>query len=397
MNFATTKKLGEVCEIVGGGTPSTAVSKYWDGDIVWVTPKDLGHFKDIEITNSSKKITEEGLKKSSAKLLPKGTVVLSSRAPIGYVAIAGIQLATNQGCRSFICGKDLYNKYLYYFLKNSTKILQAGGSGSTFSEISGSRLKEIEIPVPGIEVQKRIVGRVEELMTKIDEAKRLRAEAQEDTKNLLPAALHQIFSQAKQKNWQEKELEQVCEQITDGTHNVPPYEPRGIPMVDTKNMDDDFTVDVSHATKFISQETDRLLSKRCKPKQDDILISSRGTIGKIAIVTQGQDFNIMGNIILMRPDKNLLPKFLANFLKHVVIDINSIAWGTSQKGLYLNKMRKYKIPIPSLSEQKKIVGYLDSLSEKTRQIQALQAETAQDFKDLEQSILHKAFSGELVK
>ena len=98
-----TKKLGEVCEVVGGGTPSTFISEYWDGDIVWITPKDMGKLDSYEILGSNKKITEAGLKNSSAKMLPKGAVVLSSRAPIGYVAIAGVPLATNQGCRSFIC------------------------------------------------------------------------------------------------------------------------------------------------------------------------------------------------------------------------------------------------------------------------------------------------------
>lgn len=157
MRYYPIKKLGEVCEVVGGGTPSTANKSYWGDDHFFVTPKDLGRLKTVEITETERKISKEGLKNSSAKILPIGSVILSSRAPIGYVAINKVEMTTNQGCRSFICGKKIYNKYLYYFLKNSTDLLQSRGSGSTFSEISGSTLKEIEIPLPPLEIQRKIV------------------------------------------------------------------------------------------------------------------------------------------------------------------------------------------------------------------------------------------------
>ncbi|HET8574598.1 MAG TPA: restriction endonuclease subunit S, partial [Candidatus Paceibacterota bacterium] len=113
--------IAEVCKVVGGGTPKTSVSEYWSGEIVWITPKDLGKLKGFQISDSSKKISEKGLEKSSAKILPVGSVVLSSRAPIGYVGIANVPLATNQGCRSFVCNEQkIYNKYLYYFLIKNT-------------------------------------------------------------------------------------------------------------------------------------------------------------------------------------------------------------------------------------------------------------------------------------
>jgi len=258
-----------------------------------------------------------------------------------------------------------------------------------------SILKEKEIPLPSIGEQKRVVARLEKLLAKIDEAKRLRAEALEAVQSLLPAELHKIFDDGKKKNWKNIELDKVCVQITDGTHNAPPYVILGIPMLDTKNIDDNFTIISTTATKFISKNTDKLLSKRCKPRTDDILISSRGTIGKIAIVQAGQDFNIMGNIILIRHNQNLISKFLAYFLKHMVGDINQVARGTSQKGLYLNKMRKYILPLPSLAEQKKIVARLDSLSEKVEKLKIYQQETASDLDALKQSILHQAFEAKL--
>ncbi len=152
------RKLGEIAEIVGGGTPSTKNPKYWNGNISWITPKDLSNFRYRYIYRGSKNITELGLKKSSAKLLPRGTVLLSSRAPIGYVAIAGKELATNQGFRSFIIKEKnkLNNEFLYYWLKLNKPKLESIASGSTFKEVSGSALKQLEIFLPPIPEQEKI-------------------------------------------------------------------------------------------------------------------------------------------------------------------------------------------------------------------------------------------------
>lgn len=281
--------------------------------------------------------------------------------------------------------KDFLNAKYFYFALMSLNI-ESRGYARHFSV-----LKEKEILTPPIGEQKRIVAKLEKLLAKINEAKKLRAEALEATLSLLPAELHKIFKEGKKKGWEEVELETVCRQITDGTHNAPSYAFKGIPMLDTKNIDNNFMIETETATKFISEDTDKLLSKRCKPKMDDVLISSRGTIGKIAIVNKNQDFNIMGNIILIRPGKKLISKFLANFLRHVVGDINDVARGTSQKGLYLNKMRKYILPLPSLTEQKKIVARLDSLSEKVKKLKNYQLQTAADLDALSQSVLQQAF------
>ena len=160
-------------------------------------------------------------------------------------------------------------------------------------------------------------------------------------------------------DWQTKKLGEVCDVITDGVHNSPSYVETGIPMLDSKHIDDAFGIDDSNPEKFISKETDDLLSKRCKPKENDILISSRGSIGKIAIVREGQDFNIMGNIILLRLPKTLKTKFIVYSLHSELKNIEAIARGVAQKGLYLNQVRSFEIPLPPLPEQQRIVAMLD--------------------------------------
>ena len=143
------KTLDYVGDIVSGGTPSTKNEEYYGGDISWITPKDLSGYNRKFISKGERSITELGLQKSSAKLLPKGTVLFSSRAPIGYVAIAEKEVSTNQGFKSVVCNEEIMNNnYVYYFLKYNKENIENVSSGSTFKEISGSHMKNIKIIVP---------------------------------------------------------------------------------------------------------------------------------------------------------------------------------------------------------------------------------------------------------
>ena len=115
------KKLGEITDIIGGGTPKTNIKEFWDGNIIWLSPTDLPPIGEIVyINNSNSKITEQGLKNSSARLLPKGTVVFSSRASIGKIGIADVELCTNQGFANFICKREVNNRFIAYALKRYT-------------------------------------------------------------------------------------------------------------------------------------------------------------------------------------------------------------------------------------------------------------------------------------
>ena len=130
------KKLGEVCEVIGGSTPKTNEPTYWDGDFFWVTPAELDGTKLISSTKRT--ITEAGIKSAHLQLLPAGTVLLSSRAPIGKVAITTVPMYCNQGFKNIICSDKLYNCYVYWFLYAKTEYLNALGTGATFKEISKS-------------------------------------------------------------------------------------------------------------------------------------------------------------------------------------------------------------------------------------------------------------------
>lgn len=150
-------KLGDVCTVVSGTTPKSDRSEYWDGNINWVTPAELTDDSDV-ILESQRKITEKAVLDSSLKPFPAGTVLLSSRAPIGKVAIAGVEMYCNQGFKNLICSDRIYNRYLYHYLKYKTDYLNSLGRGATFKEISKSIVENIEIPLPSLDEQRKIAA-----------------------------------------------------------------------------------------------------------------------------------------------------------------------------------------------------------------------------------------------
>lgn len=161
-------KLGDVCRVLSGTTPDTNNPVYWKGNLPWITPAEITDDSDI-IFDTKRAISKEAVEKKGLPLLPKGTVLLSSRAPIGKVAIAGVDMYCNQGFKNLICSDGIYNKYLYFFLKSKTNFLNSLGRGATFKEISKPIVESILIPCPDLKVQKQIAERldkVQELIAK---------------------------------------------------------------------------------------------------------------------------------------------------------------------------------------------------------------------------------------
>ena len=172
--------IGEVCEVVSGATPKTGKSEFWDGNVPWVTPKDLSKLGQKHLSNTPRHITKAGLKSCSAKMLPAQSVLLSSRAPIGLVAINTLPVCTNQGFKSLVPRFDLVSPdFLFWWLKTQEKHIQSKGRGATFKEVSKKIVEDLQIPLPPLLEQRRIA----EILDKADalRAKRRVALAQLDT------------------------------------------------------------------------------------------------------------------------------------------------------------------------------------------------------------------------
>ena len=184
-------RLGSIGQIIGGGTPSSTNPEYYsENEIPWLTPADLRCYKEKYISNGNRFITKLGLEKSSARMLPIGSVLFSSRAPIGYVVINENEICTNQGFKSIVPYKIGMNEYIYYFLKYNTKNIEEMAAGTTFKEISGKGMSEVIIPVPPLEEQKRIVAKIESLFKLIDELDNNKQEVLQNISDTRNKVLH---------------------------------------------------------------------------------------------------------------------------------------------------------------------------------------------------------------
>lgn len=188
--------LHKITTAVGGGTPKRNIKEYWgNGEIVWLSPTDLGAIGEIlNIRESRDKITELGLSKSSARLLPVGTVLYSSRATIGKIAINEIEVCTNQGFTNFICDKDkIYNYFLAYSLAKYTEEITSLSNSTTFKEVSKTSIKKFEIPLPPLPIQQQTVEYLDSIATKVDKIKQLNEQKLENLKALKASILDKAF------------------------------------------------------------------------------------------------------------------------------------------------------------------------------------------------------------
>ena len=161
--------VAELGKVVSGGTPSTKEASYWGGDIAWISPSDLTGFTDKFVVRGAKSITASGLQNSSATVMPAGSVHFSSRAPIGYTVISSRSMTTNQGFKSLVPADGVFNEYIYYYFKSAKQLAESVATGTTFKEISGSAFSKMPVPLPPTTEQHRIVAKIEELFSELDQ------------------------------------------------------------------------------------------------------------------------------------------------------------------------------------------------------------------------------------
>ncbi len=187
------KTLGEIGKVVSGGTPSTSNKDNFDGEIAWITPADLSSYKEKYISKGKRNLSEQGLKNSSARLLPPNSILFSSRAPIGYVAIASNALCTNQGFKNLIPNGNVSSEYIYYFLLHSKRLAESVASGTTFKEISAASFSKLPIPLPPLSTQKLIVQILESKFTHLDNLAQFVNASLENLQKLKSSLLNQAF------------------------------------------------------------------------------------------------------------------------------------------------------------------------------------------------------------
>ena len=398
--------LGDITQVVGGGTPSSGNSEYYeDGDIPWISPADLSNYNDMYIEHGAKNITKLGLEKSSARLLPKDTVCLSSRAPIGYVVIAANPLCTNQGFKSFLPSPAYIPQYLYWYLKGNKELLESKASGTTFLELSGSKAAKIEFPLAPLAEQQRIVDRIKSLFTKLDAAKEKAQAVVDGFEKRKAAILHRAFTGELTEGWRKRNgflnnswinvpMEKVCSSIFDGDHMPPPKSEDGIPFLVISNINTGYLS--FKDTRFVPQDYYDSLSVTRKPELGDVLYTLVGSYGIPVVVDDSRPFCFQRHMALLKPSK-VNPYFLWYQLQSQEFynKATEIATGTAQLTVPIKGLRKLPISLSPESEQTEVVRLLDDLFSKEQKTKEVAERVIDQVAVMKQAILMGAFHGKL--
>lgn len=213
-----TVPLGECCRVVNGTTPAADVDSNWEGDVVWVTPADLGKLGGAYIRGSGRTISRDALDSYNLTLCPPGSVVLSSRAPIGHLGIAAVPLCTNQGCKTFIPRHGVNAEYLYYTLLRAVPDLKALGSGATFAEVSKAQVEDFVIPLPPLAEQERIAARLTEELELVERARDVAAQRLAAAEALPASLLREVFEGSEARGWETRRLGDVLRRYNEIVH-----------------------------------------------------------------------------------------------------------------------------------------------------------------------------------
>ncbi|ACM63707.1 restriction endonuclease subunit S [Campylobacter lari] len=297
----------------------------------------------------------------------------------------------------------LINKFLVYFLNYSN--LEKYITGATVKKLNQQKLKQIEILLPPLKEQERIVGILDESFANIDESIKILEQDLLNLDELMQSALQKTFNPLKDnakenyqlpQDWEWKSLGEICF-ITDGTHKTPNYIETGIPFLSVKNISKGF-FDLSDI-KYISLEEHNKLIKRAKPEFGDILICRIGTLGKAIKISLEFEFSIFVSLGLLKPKVKIISDYLVYFLNSYFIEgwinNNKVGGGTHTAKLNLNILEKCPIALPSLKEQEQIASYLDEFSLNIKDLKQNYQAQIKNLQELKKSLLDKAFKGKL--
>lgn len=367
------RKLGDIATITGGGTPSTNISEYWNGDIDWYSPVEIG--ENRYVSRSTRKITKLGLEKSSAKILPVGTVLFTSRAGIGNTAILQAEGCTNQGFQSITPNsKELDTYFLYTMTPKLKRYGEVTGAGSTFVEVSGKQMEQMNLMIPSLEEQKH----VSQLFELMDDAITLHQCKLEKLKLTKKALLQKLFP----KNgkhipeirfkgftdaWEQREFSDIFAEVKSGLSRMLSNDDIGVPVVRANNINDGQLNLVDDIKYWYKNDPQGANTNNYLIEQGDILINfinSEAKMGTAAYVTRRpeRDTIYTTNILRCKVNDEYNPYFIysltfLNSYKNYIASITKPA--VNQASFTTVDFKKYSIKIPTIKEQNQIADLIE--------------------------------------
>lgn len=304
-------ELGSCCEIVSGATPKTTSAEYWDGDIRWATPKDLAELSGSYISDTPRRITTAGLRSCAATVLPPGSVLLSSRAPIGYVAITTEPMATNQGFKSLVPDKNRVSaEYLAQWLKANRSYLEGLGNGATFKEISKATVSRVKLPLPPLAVQERIA----DVLDGVDALRAKRRHAIALLDDLAQSVFLDMFGDpaANPKGWPLRQVTDLIDSATYGTSEKSSSS-GDLPVLRMNNVTSSGQIDLSDL-KYMDRAS---TPEKYLVRKGDVLFNrtnSAELVGKTAIYRGTEPLAFAGYLVRVRVNKANHPEYFAAFM-----------------------------------------------------------------------------------
>ena len=391
-------KLSDIGEVVGGATPSTKNPDNYDGNIAWITPKDLAGYNKVYISKGERNITEMGFKSCSTKILPKNSVLFSSRAPIGYVAISENDLCTNQGFKSIIPNNKIDYKFLYYLLKHNKNYIASKGSGSTFKEVSGSVMKGIELSIPkNIHDQKKISKILFDIDKKIELNNEINNNLYEFNNKLFE---EKILNNAEKDDWEKYLLSDISKMING-------YSYKGNELVEKSNIGMATIKNFERTGGFKLDGFKDIVPQKCKSdhyvKPFEILVACTD-------LTQNAD--IIGNAIMLLNNANydeiimsmdlvkLIPitDIVNNYMLYAIVNSKdfknfALRYKSGTTVLHLNKncFKEYTIKLPNYNTIKDLSKVFEGNYKKISQI----IDENRKLEQLRDTLLPKLMNGEI--
>ena len=355
----TRYKLSEICKIVSGSTPKTNVPEYWDGENVWITPAEITD-KTFIVYDSQRKLSNLGVERTHLSSFPKGTVILSSRAPIGKVAIAGVEMFCNQGFKNLICSEKIMNEYLYWFLKGKTKFLNSLGRGATFKELSAKIIGNIELEVPSVQEQKEIVIRLRQI-NQIIEFFEHEVELLDE---LVKARFVEMFGDPVS-NSKDLPIQKM--------NNVAPicqYDGSFEERVWLLNLD----MVESQTGRIINYNIvgkDAIGGSVCTFDENNILYSKlRPYLNKV-VIPNGKGY-ATSELVPLRPDNKIINRiYLAYLLRsnEFVEMIKEKVAGAKMPRVSMSDFREFNVPVPPLELQNQFASFVEEIDKSRSRIQ----------------------------
>ena len=389
-----TVPVAKVARVVGGSTPKTTVQEYWGGTILWATPKDLSELDGKLISDTPRKITDAGLRSCAAEILPANSVLFSSRAPIGHVAINTVPMATNQGFKSFIPNPDLDPHFLYWWLDANREKLQALGTGATFREVSKAVVERINIPLPSLDEQRRIA----EILDQSDALRRLRCSSLSKLTILGQALFHEMFDEALRGDF--FEFGQAVEEFRYGTSNK--SGDAGLPTLRIPNV----IGGGIDTTEIKTVEVTRAELERLRLRDGDVLfVRTNGNpdyVGRCAAFSSADvadydaetDWIFASYLIRARLSDRINPAFAKTYFATQIGRAAVRERCKTSAGQYnINTEGLASLPFPDVprAEQDRFAMALAAINQNSNPMKRSAAKMDEKFASLQ----HRAFKGEL--